>query len=67
MTDTVFRNGEALALEKSESLSALLQRWNYDGRIAVALNGVVVPRSQLADTLVRPGDEIEIVAPMKGG
>jgi sulfur carrier protein len=35
--------------------------------IAVALNGSVVPRSTWGETVLRPGDSIEIVRAMKGG
>jgi sulfur carrier protein len=35
--------------------------------IAVALNGVVVPRSAWAETRLKPGDNIEIVRAMQGG
>jgi sulfur carrier protein len=35
--------------------------------IAVALNGSVVPRSAWSETLLKPGDNIEIVRAMQGG
>jgi sulfur carrier protein len=35
--------------------------------VAVARNGEVVPRSRWADTLVEPGDRIEIVTAAAGG
>jgi sulfur carrier protein len=35
--------------------------------IAVALNGVVVPRLKWAETVVKPGDDVEIVRAMQGG
>jgi sulfur carrier protein len=35
--------------------------------IAIALNGSVVPRSAWGETVLRPGDSIEIVRAMKGG
>jgi sulfur carrier protein len=35
--------------------------------IAVALNGSVVPRSAWSETVLKPGDNIEIVRAMQGG
>lgn len=35
--------------------------------LAAARNGTVVPRSAWDDTLVEPGDELEIAAPFAGG
>ena len=35
--------------------------------ITVALNGSVVPRSAWSETLLKPGDNIEIVRAMQGG
>lgn len=60
-------NGEETPLETPESVASLVSRWGYEGRFAVALNGALVPRATYDQTLVRPGDDIEIVAPMRGG
>ena len=35
--------------------------------LAVALNGLVVPRSAWGETALRPGDSVEIVRAMQGG
>lgn len=35
--------------------------------IAVALNGEVLPRARWADTLLSPGDKVEIVKVLQGG
>jgi len=35
--------------------------------IAVALNGAVVPRGAWTETLLRPGDRVEIVRARQGG
>ncbi|MED6308276.1 MAG: sulfur carrier protein ThiS [Pseudomonadota bacterium] len=35
--------------------------------LAIAINGVVVPRSEWAGTAINPGDAIEIVRPAPGG
>ncbi len=52
------------------TLAALLEEKAVDtGQrgIAVALNGTVVPRAAWPQTLLRPGDNIEIVRALKGG
>lgn len=35
--------------------------------VAVAVNGQVVPRGVWSDTMLAPGDAVEIVRAMKGG
>jgi sulfur carrier protein len=52
------------------TLAALLQEKAVDtGRhgIAVALNGVIVPRAAWTQTALHPGDSIEIVRVLQGG
>lgn len=36
-------------------------------RVAVAVNGAVVPRSSWDTTVLNPGDAVEILAPTAGG
>jgi sulfur carrier protein len=62
-------NGESEPLAAA-TLEALLAEKAVDtGRrgIAVALNGVVVPRAAWPKTELRPGDSIEIVRARQGG
>jgi sulfur carrier protein len=52
------------------TLAALLEEKAVDtGRrgIAVALNGVIVPRAAWTQTALHPGDSIEIVRVLQGG
>jgi len=35
--------------------------------IAVALNGMVLPRARWVDTVLSPGDKVEIVKVLQGG
>ena len=35
--------------------------------VAVAVNGEAVPKSRLAETMLREGDEVEVLSPMAGG
>lgn len=62
-------NGEEETLAVA-TLSALLQDKAIDPSqrgIAVALNGVVVPRAAWPATSLRPGDRVEIVCARQGG
>ena len=52
------------------SVVGLLEEAGVDsgrGGVAVARNGEVVPRAQLAQTAVQPDDRIEIVHIVRGG
>jgi sulfur carrier protein len=62
-------NGESEPL-LATTLDALLAEKALDtGQrgIAVALNGAVVPRAAWRDTLLRSGDNVEIVRARQGG
>ena len=60
-------NGEQREISASH-VDALLSELDYEGtHFAVALNYDVLPRSRWAETLLRPGDEIEIITPRQGG
>lgn len=61
-------NGEPKEFTEKHSAGSLLQSEGYDGKlVAVAINGAFVPKKQYADTTIKDGDKIEIVAPMQGG
>jgi len=63
----VIVNGETREIA-SASVDALLAELEYEGtHFAIALNFDVVPRSCWADTLLKSGDEIEIITPRQGG
>ena len=60
-------NGEPLATAAA-TLTALLDELGYSGaRVATARNGDFVPAPARAATVLRPGDNIEIVSPRHGG
>ena len=60
-------NGEAVAAE-GKSLSEYLAEAGYVcERVAVELNGDIVPKSAYDDTRLSAGDEVEIVAFVGGG
>ena len=60
-------NGEAKDIE-GKTLAEYLSTTNYDiKRIATELNGDIVPKSQYAETVLKDGDNIEIVSFVGGG
>jgi sulfur carrier protein len=62
-------NGEREPLA-SATLAALLEGKAVDASqrgVAVALNGAVVPRTAWAETVLKPGDSVEIVRARQGG
>lgn len=61
-------NGEAREFEGRPSAPELLDRLGINpGLVAVAVNGVVVRRADLATTVLSDGDEVEIVRAVGGG
>jgi sulfur carrier protein len=62
-------NGEARALgDAPHSVAALLEGLALAGkRVAVELNGEIVPRSRYAETPLADGDRLEIVGAVGGG
>ena len=61
-------NGAEKPLEAETPITALLESQGYAGKlVAVAVNGTFVPRTQHKETIIKNGDQFEIVAPMQGG
>ena len=68
MTIAISVNGKTRTLEAELSLQDLLQDLGMaTGRIAVELNGNIVPRSQFSSQLISNLDSIEIVQAIGGG
>jgi sulfur carrier protein len=66
---TIRVNGESEPLSAA-TVEALLTEKATDTSqrgIAVALNGAVVPRAAWRDTVLKPGDSVEIVRARQGG
>ena len=60
-------NGERREIS-SASVDALLGELDYEGtHFAIAVNYDVVPKRAWAETLLKHGDEIEIITPRQGG
>ncbi len=50
------------------SIADLVRALNLEGkRIAVELNGQIVPKSRHSDTRINAGDRLEVVAAVGGG
>lgn len=61
-------NGTPRTAREALVLPALLDELALAGRrVAVELNGAIVPRSRWPETTVREGDRIEIVHAIGGG
>jgi thiazole synthase len=61
-------NGEARTLPEPLTVAQLLERLGYDrGRVAVEVNGEVVPRASHADRVLTGADRVEIVTLVGGG
>lgn len=61
-------NGASVELPESANVVALIERMRLAGkRLAVELNGEMLPRSTHAQTALREGDRVEIVQAIGGG
>jgi sulfur carrier protein len=61
-------NGNARTLAGDATVASLVAALDCAGkRIAVELNGAIVPRSAYAATALRDGDRVEIVGAVGGG
>lgn len=61
-------NGQSRSFETSADLSSLLEQLGYSGdTFAVALNGDFVARTDYAETEIKEGDALDVVAPVVGG
>jgi sulfur carrier protein len=68
MSIPVTVNGTPTELADGTTVGVLVaQRGGGHDRVAVALNGDVVPRSRWTATPLAPGDRLEVLAPTAGG
>ena len=64
----VLVNGISQTLAASDSVAGLLDTRGLTGkRVAVELNGAIVPRSRHATTALAEADRVEIVVAVGGG
>ena len=61
-------NGQLRRFDDVSTLGELLERTGHAARrVAVEVNGVIVPRSQHAEHVLASGDRVEIVTALGGG
>lgn len=61
-------NGEEIQLEKPVRLPEFLKQRNYpDDRIAIELNGRILPKREYGSCMLDQNDKIEIVCFVGGG
>jgi len=65
---SIILNGEPHPLNDSKTVADLLTSLGYENqRLAVELNGQIVPRSEHATTTLQANDTVEIVVAVGGG
>lgn len=65
---TIILNGTPHTTQPKTTLQGLLEELDFAGkRIAVELNGEIVPKSQHQSTLLKQDDRLEIVVAVGGG
>ncbi len=61
-------NGKPQRIDDASTIAVLLEALSlHQKRLAVEVNGDVVPRSQHAGWVLNPGDRVEIVHAIGGG
>lgn len=61
-------NGEVVNNAEGLSLEAYLNQENYTiSRVAVELNGNIVPKAEYGKTMIAEGDKLEVVSFVGGG
>ncbi len=61
-------NGETRRFDDAPDVARLLERLELAGKkVAVEMNGEIVPRSRYAQTPLVDGDQLEIVVAVGGG
>lgn len=61
-------NGEIIELHDDDSLlKILIEQGYHQTYYAVAVNRRFIPRPLHKETMLKKGDEIEIISPMQGG
>ena len=61
-------NGKEIELEKVASVEMYLESAGYQmKRIAVELNGEILPKNEYADRILKDGDRMEVVTFVGGG
>ena len=65
---TILLNGDPYPIDGQLQLLALLERLNMrKGRVAVEVNREIVPKANYAQTIIKPGDNVEVINFVGGG
>lgn len=60
-------NGQPRTLAENYTLASLVDELQLTGRLAVEINGDIIPRGRFAEHPLHDGDRIEIVRAIGGG
>ena len=61
-------NGKEMAFEENLTFNDFLVREGYNiKRVALELNGEILPKSEFINTQIKDGDQVEIVCFVGGG
>ncbi len=60
-------NGNSQSITDFCTLNDLVFELELEGKYAVEINQIIIPRSKYASTKIQPGDSIEIVQAIGGG
>ena len=61
-------NGDKLKIEEDSTIEILLELLNITPvRLAIEINGEVIPRSEILEKVLQEGDILEIVKAIGGG
>lgn len=65
---TIILNGDPYTIDGEVQLIAMLERLNMrQRRVAVEINREIVPKAKYPETVIRPGDSVEIINFVGGG
>jgi len=68
IASTITLNGDPYTIDGEVRLVALLERLGMrERRVAVEINREIVPKASYAETVIKPGDSVEIINFVGGG
>ena len=65
---TLYLNGVKISIEKEIDITTFLKNQNLSQKkIAIAVNGAIIPKKEYQKIILKEGDKIEIVQAVGGG
>ena len=65
---TLYLNGVKISIEKEIDITTFLKNQNLSQKkIAIAVNGSIIPKKEYEKIILKEGDKIEIVQAVGGG